>query len=128
MYSQRSYSNKYKAIRQTYNGYNYDSKLEASRAYELDMLIKAKQIKGYERQFKVQLYYYDAKGRRYNTKSWKIDFCVENNDGSFTLEEVKGLELPDFKFKRELLENVWLVDNPEYNLVVLKQNTIKRKW
>ncbi len=128
MYTQKTYHNKYKAIRQTYNGVNYDSKLEASRAYELDMLVKAGQIKGYERQYKVELYYYDAKGQRYNSKSWKIDFRVENNDGSFTLEEVKGLELPDFKFKRELLENVWLVDNLDHNLVVLKQGNIRRNF
>lgn len=128
MYTQKPYSNKYKAIRQTYNGVNYDSKLEASRAYELDMLVKAKQIKGYERQYKIQLYYYDAKGRQYNTKTWKVDFRVENLDGTFTLEEVKGVELPDFKFKRELVENVWLVDNPDHSLVVLKQTNIRRRY
>lgn len=92
------------------------------------MLTKAKQILGYDRQFKVELYYYDAKGNRYNSKSWKIDFRVHNLDGSYTLEEVKGMELPDFKFKRELLENVWLLDNPDHNLVVLKQTNIRYRF
>ena len=125
MYKQKSFNSKYNNVRQTYNGINYDSRLEASRAYELDMLIKAKQIKSYERQFKVELYYYDANGERYNSKSWRVDFRVENLDGSYTLEEVKGLELPDYEWKKELLENVWLKDNLDHELVVLKQANIR---
>lgn len=125
-YSQRSYNNKYNAVRQTYNGINYDSRLEASRAYELDILKKSKQIKDYERQYKVQLYYYDSEGNRYDTKTWKIDFRVLNNDGSYTLEEVKGMETADYKFKRDLLENVWLKDNLDHTLVVLKQRNIRK--
>lgn len=125
MYIQKPYRNKYKAVKQTYKGYSYASKLEASRAYELDLLVKSKQVKSYERQFKVQLYYYDSKGIKYNWKSWKIDFCVENLDGTFTLEEVKGLELDDYKAKRDLLCNVWLLDNPNYSFVVLKQQNIR---
>ena len=127
-YIQKPYRSKYNNVRQTYNGVNYDSRLEASRAYELDMLVKAGQIKGYDRQYKVQLYYYDSNGKQYDTKTWKKDFCVYNLDGTFTLEEVKGVETPDYKWKRDLLENVWLVDNPEYNFVVLKQVNIRRYY
>lgn len=125
VYLQKPY-NKYKAVRQTYNGYNYDSKLEASRAYELDMLKKAKQIKDYTRQFKVELYFYDKQGNQIPYKSWKIDFCIENLDGTFTLEEVKGMELADYKLKRDILEKIWLPEHPDYNLVVLKQSSIRK--
>lgn len=126
-YRQRSF-NKYHAVRQTYNGINYDSKLEASRAYELDMLVKAGQIKSYERQFKVDLYFYDKWGKTIPYKSWKIDFCIENLDGSYTLEEVKGVETADYKLKRDMLEKIWLPEHPEYELVVLKQHQIRRHF
>ena len=83
VYSQKSYNSKYKSIRQTYNGINYDSRLEASRAYELDLMVKAGQIKGYERQFKVDLYVYNKAGDKIPFKSWKVDFCVDNGDGTY---------------------------------------------
>lgn len=126
MYTQRKFNSKYGAVRQTYNGYNYDSRLEASRAYELDMLVKAKQIKGYERQFKVDLYFYNKAGDQIPFRSWKVDFCVDNGDGTFTLEEVKGMETVDFKMKRDILQKIWLPDNPEYSLIILKQSSIRR--
>jgi len=128
VYSQKSYNSKYKSIRQTYNGINYDSRLEASRAYELDLMVKAGQIKGYERQFKVDLYVYNKAGDKIPFKSWKVDFCVDNGDGTYTLEEVKGMELPDFKMKRDICTKIWLPDHPEYELVVLKQSNIRRHF
>ena len=128
MYKQKSYNNKYNAVKQTYNGINYDSRLEASRAYELDLMVKAGQIKGYERQFKVELYFYNKAGDKIPFKTWKVDYCVENLDGTFTLEEVKGMELPDFKMKRDICTKIWLPDHPEYELVVLKQSNIRRHF
>ena len=128
VYRQSSFNSKYRAVRQTYNGVNYDSKLEASRAYELDMLVKAGEIKGYDRQFKVDLYFYNKRGEQIPFKSWKVDFRVHNNDGSFTLEEVKGLELADFKMKRTICEKVWLEDNPDHDLVILKQANIRYRF
>lgn len=127
MYRQRNF-NKYRAVRQTYNGVNYDSKLEASRAYELDMMVKSKQIKGYERQYKIELYFYNKAGEKISFKSWKVDFRVHNNDGSYTLEEVKGIEMADFKMKRDICEKVWLPDHPDHELVVLKQNSIAKHF
>ena len=92
------------------------------------MLIKAKQIKGYERQFKVDLYFYNKAGDQIPFRGWKIDFCVDNGDGTYTLEEVKGMELADYKMKRDILTKIWLPDNPEYSFVVLKQNSIGRHF
>ena len=128
MYKQRPYNSKYGAVRQTYNGINYDSKLEASRAYELDMMIKAKQIKGYDRQYKLELYVYNAAGDKIPFKSWKVDFRVHNLDDSYTLEEVKGMEMMDFKMKRDICEKVWLPDHPDHDLVILKQPQIRRHF
>jgi Protein of unknown function (DUF1064) len=46
---------KYHAKTSMYNGYNYDSKKEAEYAMQLDWLIKAKEIKSWERQFKIDI-------------------------------------------------------------------------
>ncbi len=127
-YRQKSYYSKYRAIKQTYNGYNYDSRLEASRAYELDVMLKAGQIKDWERQYKVELYFYNKAGDIINFRPWKIDFRVHNLDETYTLEEVKGMELPDFKFKRDILTKIWLPDHPDHDLVVLKQANIRRHF
>lgn len=126
-YRQRSFNSKYNNVRQTYNGINFDSKLEASRAYELDLMVKAGQIKGYERQYKIDLYFYNKAGDKIPFKSWKVDFRVENNDGSYTLEEVKGMETIDFKMKRDICEKIWLPDHPDHELVVLKQSNIRKR-
>jgi len=91
-------------------------------------MVKAGQIKGYERQFKVDLYVYNKAGDKIPFKSWKVDFCVDNGDGTYTLEEVKGMELPDFKMKRDICTKIWLPDHPEYELVVLKQSNIRRHF
>lgn len=125
-YKQRSF-NKYHAKRQTYNGYQYHSKLEASRAVELDLMVMGDLIKGYERQYKLDLYFYNKAGDKIPFKSWKVDFRVENNDGSYTLEEVKGMETIDFKMKRDICEKIWLPDHPDYELVVLKQSNIRKR-
>ena len=47
--------NKYGAQKQTVDGYSYASKKEAAYAQELDLRIKAKDIKGYDRQVKVSM-------------------------------------------------------------------------
>ena len=110
-YSQR---NKYGAIKTTHDGHVYDSKLEAKHAQNLDFRKKGKLIKGWTRQCKIDLYYYDSMGVKYSDKSWKVDFLVEEKDGTFTLEEVKGLATNDFLAKERLLKNVWLHDHPNY--------------
>jgi hypothetical protein len=46
---------KYKAVKQSYNGYSYDSKLEANYAAQLDLLIKAKEVDRWDRQYKISI-------------------------------------------------------------------------
>jgi len=47
--------NKFNAVRQTYNGYSYDSTMEAKYAAQLDWRIKAGEVKKWERQHKISL-------------------------------------------------------------------------
>jgi hypothetical protein len=129
MYQQKTYyGNKYGAKRQTYDGYNYDSKLEASRAWELDMELQAGNIKAWERQFKVDLYFYNKDGDKILYKPWKVDFRVEQLDGTFVLEEVKGMETEDFRVKRDICSKVWIPDHPDHTLVILKQAHISKRF
>ena len=46
---------KYKNQRSTYDGYTYQSKLEAEYAQQLDWMLKAKEIKSWRRQVPLEL-------------------------------------------------------------------------
>lgn len=111
-------THKYNAHRgssSTYNGYTYDSIMEANHAAGLDLRVRAGQIKAWDRQFPVRV---DING--YHIFTSKVDFRVHELDGSYTLEEVKGVETPDYKLKKKLIEAVFLVENPEYQYIVYK--------
>ncbi len=89
--------NKYNATRTTYGGYNYDSKLEASYAMELDWRIKAGEVKEFQRQYRFDL---TVNGKTW--RSYKIDFRVELTDGSFEYVEVKGFPTQEWKMKWDM--------------------------
>lgn len=100
MYYQRK-QNKYGAIKQTYQGYSYMSKKEAAKAMELDMLVKAGEIKGWERQKKIEL-----KGENGgHVCNYYIDFVVEHKDGVIEFIEVKGFKTDVWKLKWKLFED-----------------------
>ena len=90
----RQYQNKYGAVKQTYNGYSYDSKKEAAYAMELDLRIKAKDIKSWDRQKKIEL---EAYGK--HICNYYIDFVITHNDGKKEYVEVKGFETDLWKLK-----------------------------
>lgn len=127
MYRQSMFKpNKYGAIKQTYNGYNYDSKFEAQVAADLDLRVAAKDIKDYDRQFKVEFVVFKADGSPYRLGSHKIDFRIHHNDGSFELYEAKGVETADYKKRRKWLEDLWLPENLDHTYSVVKQKTYYR--
>ena len=113
--------NKYNAKRQNYNGYNYDSKFEAEYASELDLLLKAGEIKAWDRQFKVEMIAYDEDGNLAMRKNHKVDFRVHHHDGTFELIETKGFDTEDYRERRRLLENLWLPKHPDYTYTVVKR-------
>lgn len=113
--------NKYNAIRTEYDGVKYDSKFEATQAMELDLRVRAKDIKAWDRQFKVDVYAYNQYGTPVKLCSHRIDFRLHENDGSFTLLEAKGVATTDWKWRKKMLELFWLPVNPNYSYMVVKK-------
>lgn len=107
----KAFSNKYKAKKQTYNGYSYDSKLEASYAMELDLLIKAGEVDKWERQHKISI---DING--VHICNYFIDFKVYFVDGRIEYHEVKGYETDVWKLKWKLSKALY----PDNNFVLIK--------
>lgn len=120
MYKTR-YGNKYGAKKTVMLGRRFDSKFEASGALGLESQKQAGLIKDYDCQFKAIMPIYDANGRKVHEVSHKIDFRAHNNDGSYTLIEYKGVETADYKFRRKLLEKIWLKEHPDHTYEVVYQ-------
>lgn len=114
--------NKYGAKRTEFNGKIYDSKFEASVAQDLETRKRAGEIKDYDTQYKVEITAYRIHGEEGFKVSHKVDFRVHENDGSYTLTEAKGVETPDYKWRRRFLEELWLPDHKDYTYEVVKQN------
>lgn len=127
MYTTRT-SNKFGAKRTEYNGSKYDSKFEAGVAHDLDLQLRAGLIAGWERQFKIECMPYTEAGDPVPEckVSHKVDFRVQNLDGSYTLLEAKGLETSDYKTRRKWLEKFWLPAHPDHDYQVVKQG--KKGW
>lgn len=120
MYNQ-SFRSKYNAKKTLFKGRKYDSKFEASVAQDLDLRLKAGDVKAVEPQFKVEIWCYRENGLKAFKISHKVDFRVTNNDDSYTLVEAKGVETADYKWRRKFLENIFLPDNPDYTYEVINQ-------
>lgn len=114
--------NKYGAKKTEFKGRKYDSKYEASVAAELDLRKRAGDIKDFETQYRVEIPVCRSNGSVAFIVRHKVDFRVWNNDGSYELIEAKGVETTDYKWRRRLLEELWLPEHPDYTYTVLKQN------
>lgn len=117
------YGNKYGAKKTDFNGRKYDSKFEAGVAQELDLRLNAGDIRAVEPQFKVEMWIYREDGVKAFKVSHKIDFRVTNNDGSYELVEAKGVETQDYKWRRRLLEELWLPLHLDHTYTVVKQRS-----
>lgn len=106
--------NKYGAKTCHYNGVSYHSKKEAGYAAELDLRVKAKDIKAWRRQVKVSL---DMNG--FHIANYFCDFVIEHNDGSEEYVEVKGFVTEIYRLKRLVLEATFLHDNPGIKYTVI---------
>ena len=107
--------NKYKAVSCYYKGELYQSKKEMAYAQELDLRIKAKEVKRWERQVKISL---DING--YHIANYYVDFKVWLMNGDIELTEVKGFETEIWRLKRKLLEAVYLPEHLDEKYVVVK--------
>ena len=119
--------NKYGAKRSEYNGKIYDSKFEASVAGELDLRKRVGDIKDFDTQYRVEIPIHRSDGTYALTVKHKVDFRIHHNDGSYELYEAKGIETDDYKWRRKMLENVWLPLNKDHTYSVVKQRVAKRK-
>ena len=109
------------AKKQEYNGRLFDSKFEASQAYELDMRKKAGDIKDYKTQVNIPLIV-----NGYKICDYRIDFIVEHNDGTREFIETKGVAFPVWKIKWRLFEA--LFTSPNNKLTIIQQgNSFKMK-
>lgn len=122
MYKQ-TWGNKYGAKKTEFNGRKYDSKYEASIAQELDLRLKAGDIKAIEPQYKIEVWAYRADGTPAFKVSHKIDFRVHLNDDSYELIEAKGVETSDYIWRRKFLEHIWLPEHLDHTYTVVKQRT-----
>jgi hypothetical protein len=122
----QNFGNKYGAKKTDFNGRKYDSKFEAGVAQELDLRLKAGDIQAVEPQYKVEMWIYREDGRRAFMVGHKIDFRITLNDGSYELIEAKGMETQDYKWRRKLLEELWLPLHLDHVYSVVKQKSYYR--
>ena len=85
---------KYNAQPTNYNGKRYASKKEAARAADLTLLRQGHQIAGFAEQVEFHL----PGGIKY-----RADFVLLNFDGTFEIEDTKGVQTPEFKLKKRLM-------------------------
>lgn len=92
---------KYGAVRTEYNGVTYDSKAEATRAAELDLLLRAGEVTAWYPKPK-PLTLVDGPKRR-DRVTWQADFEVHAKSGAAWMEDVKGVITREFRLKMKLL-------------------------
>ena len=120
---QKRGNNKYGAKRTVANdGKARDSKYEASVADELLMRKRAGDILDYDSQYMVEIWIYREDGRKAFKVKHKVDFRAHNLDGSFELIEAKGVDTADWKWRRRLLEELWLPFHLDHTYRVTYQN------
>ncbi len=98
-----------------YDGYIYDSKFEAGYAAELDLRVKAKDIKSWEKQVTIPLVV-----NGYKVCDYRIDFVIHHNDDTTEYVELKGVAFPTWRLKWKLFESLF-GDRPGVQLTVIKQ-------
>jgi hypothetical protein len=105
-------ANKYRNLWTEYGGKKYQSKKEANRAYELDLLIKAKLISGWNGQVKMPI---EINGQ--HICNYLCDFEIVYPDGHVEYEDVKGMRsgvpYQMFKLKKKCVEAIYNIEIKE---------------
>lgn len=99
--------NKYRAKKTFYKNVIYDSKKEAKRAYELDMLSKAGEISHLERQktFVLQDGFINNQGKKIRQITYIADFVYyDEKNKHWVAEDTKGFRTDVYRIKRKLFE------------------------
>ena len=108
-------SGKYNAHPTIYNGMRFDSRAEATRAAEHDLLLRGGHLRSVERQVRFEL------GCPENV--CRMDFVVTGLDGRQWVEEVKGCETPAFRRIRKL----WAAYGPMPLLILKRRGSVWSK-
>lgn len=96
--------NKYRNTKVKVGDKKFDSKAEAHRYIELNLLQRAKKIKDLELQPRFLLQpSFKKNGKTFRKIEYIADFKYEEN-GQVIVEDVKGMETKEFKIKRKLFE------------------------
>lgn len=122
MYRVRN-GNKYHAESQYYNGVQFDSKAEVGYAMELDMRLKAGQIREWLSHVKIPLI---VNGEEVGT--YEIDFQVTHLDGHYEFVEIKGKVLPLWALKWKIFEATYELRWPDADLTVVRVFQQPPKW
>jgi len=107
----RRRKNKYGAIKVQYDGYKFDSKLEAARYKQLKLMEKAGQLTNLELQPKFPC---EVSGKKICT--YISDFRYTLKNGKEVVEDVKGVETAVFKLKKKLVEALY----PDVTIEIVK--------
>lgn len=122
--------NKYNATSTEYGGLVYHSKKEAAYAQELDLRVKAKDIKSWDRQVKfdfnliregdkILLSGESRAGKdSMHLETYYLDFVIHHNDETKEYVEVKGFVTTTWRHKWRLMEFLY-GDDPEIIMTVV---------
>lgn len=107
---------KYHSSKMYSRGFVFDSKKEARRYAELELLERAGEISCLQRQVRFVLIpaqrEQDVVGKRGGVKKGKLiereccyiaDFVYKDKDGYYVVEDTKGFRTPDYVIKRKLM-------------------------
>lgn len=96
---------KYHARKTKVDGIMFDSKREAARYKELQLLERAGEISGLERQVSFELLPpFTHKGRKVRGIQYRADFTYTTKEGEYIVEDVKGVRTQAYKLKKKLFE------------------------
>jgi hypothetical protein len=101
MQQRQGRGNKYNAQKTGLDGKTYASRREAYRAAELKALQKAGEIVGFAEQVPILLP---------GDTTYRADFVVLNRDGTFTVEDAKGVKTPVYRLKKRLVWDRYGID------------------
>ncbi len=93
---------KYRNIRTEYRGVKYASRREADYAAELDLRLRAGDIKGWRRQVRIPLHVHGK-----HIADYICDFEIQHKNGELEYAEVKGHATDTFLLKWKLFEACW---------------------
>lgn len=98
-------------VRQVYNGHPYQSKLEANYAAELDLRVRAGELKSWERQVRIELV---VNGKK--ICDYTIDFIEHYPNGKKIYIETKGFETNVWRLKWKLFRALF----PDWEAKIVK--------